>query len=310
MTEIEKILFPYDLSESATKVIPYVLSVAGAYNSEIWLLHVVDDLQRWGEIYVPHPSMDAFQGEASKAAEKAMDKICDEQLQDCSKLQRRVVSGDPATEILKTIEAEDIDLVIMGTHGRKGLEHAIFGSVAENVVKKSPVPVMTVKPSKSKEGGTRYPFRKVLFPVDFSECSERVFPEALEMAKRFDARLHMLFVARDISYLTTVNVSRDLLNNTVAEVARAGEEKMEGLLEEQLRDFSDYESKVVIGNPAEEILKYASEQGIDLIIMGTHGRKGLERTLMGSVADYVMKNASVPVMTVNPFRAEVKYVHT
>ena len=79
-----------------------------------------------------------------------MDKICNEQLKGCPDFKRMIVSGDPALEILKIIESEDIDLVIMGTHGRKGLEHVIFGSVAENVVKKSSAPVMTVNPYKLK----------------------------------------------------------------------------------------------------------------------------------------------------------------
>jgi nucleotide-binding universal stress UspA family protein len=150
MREIKKILFPYDLSENAPKILPYVLSVSEAYNSTIYLLHVVHDLQKWGKVYIPHPSMGVLQKEALEGAEKAMDRVCEEQLQSCPNFQRRVVSGDPATEILKTIESEHIDLVIMGTHGRKGLEHIVIGSVAENVVRKSPVPVMTVNPYKLK----------------------------------------------------------------------------------------------------------------------------------------------------------------
>jgi len=144
MTDIKKILFPYDLSETGREIIPYLLSVAETYNSEVYLLHVVDDLGKWGKAYIPHPSMDTFQAEASKAADKAMDEICEEQLKGYPSLQRKVISGDPITEILKTIESEDIDLVIMGTHGRRGLEHMLMGSVAENVVKKSSVPVMTI----------------------------------------------------------------------------------------------------------------------------------------------------------------------
>ncbi len=150
MTEVKKILFPYDLSENAGKIIPYVLSVSENYDSTIYLLHVVHDLQRWGNVYIPHPSMDVFQKEALEGAEKAMDRACEEQLEGRTNIERRIVSGDPATEILKTIESEDIDLVIMGTHGRKGLEHIVIGSVAENVVRKSPVPVMTVNPYKLK----------------------------------------------------------------------------------------------------------------------------------------------------------------
>jgi nucleotide-binding universal stress UspA family protein len=153
-------------------------------------------------------------------------------------------------------------------------------------------------------------FKNILFPIDFSECSKNVFPYALDTAQTFAARLYLLFVARDISYLTTIDVSRNLLRNTVAEVAKAGEDHMVLFSDKNLGNFTNYETKVVIGNPAEEILRFANEQGIDLIIMGTHGRKGLERTLMGSVADHVIKNAAVPVLTINPFRPKVKYVKT
>jgi len=148
MIEIKKILFPLDLTENSSKILPYVLSISEKYNSMIYLLHVVQDLNRWGKLYVPHPSMDLFQKEANEAAKEAMDKVCENQLQSCPNFQKKVVSGDPATEILKIIDSEGIDLVIMGTHGRKGLEHTLFGSAAENVVKKSPAPVLVVNPYK------------------------------------------------------------------------------------------------------------------------------------------------------------------
>lgn len=150
MVKIKKILFPCDLTENSSKILPYVLSVSEKYNSMIYLLHVVQDLHKWGKVYIPHASMDKFQQEAVEGAEKALDRVCEQQLESCPNFQRRTVSGDPAMEILKTIETEDIDLVVMGTHGRKGLEHILMGSVAGNVVKKSPVPVMTVNPYKIK----------------------------------------------------------------------------------------------------------------------------------------------------------------
>jgi nucleotide-binding universal stress UspA family protein len=151
-------------------------------------------------------------------------------------------------------------------------------------------------------------FKNILFPIDFSDCSEKVFPHARDIAQAFEARLHLLFVVRDISYLTTIDVPRDLLMNTVARIAKAGEDHMEMFVDKNLGSIVDHETKVVTGNPAEEILKFAHQQSIDLIIMGTHGRKGLERTLMGSVADHVIKNAAVPVLTINPFRPQVKQV--
>ena len=120
------------------------------YKSTIYLLHVIEDLSKWGGFYIPHISLDLYQKEALEAAEKLMDKVCKKQMQGCPNFERKVRSGDPAAEILKNIESEDINLVVMGTHGYKGLEHAIFGSVAEKVVKNSPVPVLTINPYKLK----------------------------------------------------------------------------------------------------------------------------------------------------------------
>ena len=150
MIKIKKILFPLDLTENSSKILPYVLSISEKYDSIIYLLHVVQDLNRWGKLYVPHPSMDKFQKEAIEVAKKAMDKVCENQLQSCPNFQKRVVSGDAVEEILKVVESEDIDLLIMATHGRKGLEHTLFGSVANNVLKKSPVPVLVINPYKMK----------------------------------------------------------------------------------------------------------------------------------------------------------------
>jgi nucleotide-binding universal stress UspA family protein len=120
------------------------------YNSTIYLLHVIDDISKWGGFYLPHISLDLYQKEAMEAAENFMDTVCEQQMKGCPNFERRILSGDPTAEILKTIDSEAIDLVVMGTHGYKGLEHAIFGSVARKVVKNSPVPVLTINPYKLK----------------------------------------------------------------------------------------------------------------------------------------------------------------
>jgi nucleotide-binding universal stress UspA family protein len=150
MVDIKRILFPIDLTENASRILPYVLSVAQKYEATVHLLHVVDDFRKWGGFYIPHIPLDQFQEAALKGAEKSLDKVCQEQLQHCPNFQKKVLFGDPAQKILETVECEKIDLVVMGTHGRKGLEVVFFGSVAENVVKKSPVPVLTINPYKIK----------------------------------------------------------------------------------------------------------------------------------------------------------------
>jgi nucleotide-binding universal stress UspA family protein len=149
MPEIKRILFPVDFTESSSRISPYVLSVSEKYDAMIYLLHVVVDFSQWGGYDISDIRMgryQEFQEEAFKDAEKSLEKVCEEQLKACPNFQKRILTGDPAKEILKFIESEEIDMVIMGTHGRKGLEHVFFGSVAENVLRKSPVPVLVINP--------------------------------------------------------------------------------------------------------------------------------------------------------------------
>jgi nucleotide-binding universal stress UspA family protein len=147
MVEIKRILYPIDFSECSYQLLPYVLYVAEKYDAEIYLLYVVDDLRQFAGIHVPHTSISVFIELAMVESEKMLDKICDEHLQSCPNFQRRLVMGDPRVEILKMVESEKIDLVIMGSHSRRGLERIIFSSVAEYVVKNASVPVLTVKPT-------------------------------------------------------------------------------------------------------------------------------------------------------------------
>jgi len=152
MVEIKKILLPCDLTTNGSKIIPYVLSIAEKYNSTIYLVHVVEDLH--GLAPYPYPGMGNDQKVHEKASRKTLlnkvgkmcDEVCDEHFQSCANISKAIVVGHPVVEILKFVESEDIDLIIMGTHGRSRMEHVIFGSVAENVVKKSPVPVLTINP--------------------------------------------------------------------------------------------------------------------------------------------------------------------
>jgi len=147
MVEIKRILYPIDFSECSYQLLPYVLYVAEKYDAEIYLLYVVDDLRQFAGMHVPHTSISDFIEQAMVESEKMLDKICDEHLQSCPNFQRRLVMGDPRVEIFKMVESEKIDLVIMGSHSRRGLERIIFGSVAEYVVKNASVPVLTVKPT-------------------------------------------------------------------------------------------------------------------------------------------------------------------
>lgn len=148
--EINKILWPTDLSENAAIALPYVTSLSQKYQAEIHLLYVAQDLgihEGWyGEFNAEH--ILKLRDWETKTAERRLEELCTNHLHGCPLYHRHIVVGDPANEILKTIDKEKVDLVVMASHGMRG--HFPFGSVADRVVKNSPVPVLTINPYSKK----------------------------------------------------------------------------------------------------------------------------------------------------------------
>ena len=142
---------------------------------------------------------------------------------------------------------------------------------------------------------------KVLFPVDLSEVSPKVSPWVLTIAKRFNAEIHLLFVARRLEYLSSIYVTQVSIENFEGELVTGAEKGIEEFAQTYLKEYSAYKTKVVLGDAAEEILSYINSERIDLVVIGTHGRKGLERIFFGSVAERVIKQSPVPVLSVNPY---------
>jgi nucleotide-binding universal stress UspA family protein len=148
MVAIKKILFPCDLTPHSVKILNYALALADTFGSQLCILHVVQDLRSWAGLYMPHKRLDLEQNEVVKHAQKSLVQFCLDIPEARTKAEKRVVSGDPAEEIVRFAGAEKADLIVMGTHGRKGLEYSLFGSVAAKVVRNSPVPVLTINPER------------------------------------------------------------------------------------------------------------------------------------------------------------------
>jgi nucleotide-binding universal stress UspA family protein len=142
---------------------------------------------------------------------------------------------------------------------------------------------------------------RILFPIDFSECSSQLADDILNFAEKFDSEIHMIYVVRAFGYYSTLYVTSSAIQE-IEDSVMTGAEK--SLIEFKHNFFSDYPKlrhKILHGDAAEEIIRYASVYEIDLIIMGTHGRKALEKILLGSVAQRVVQSSPVPVLTINPY---------
>lgn len=143
--------------------------------------------------------------------------------------------------------------------------------------------------------------KKVLFAVDLTGVSSRIVPEVLVIAQKLDAELHLLFVAECLSHYSTFYVPHPSLDSLESEIFERAKGRLDEFRDEFLPDYGDVVTAVRRGDPAEEILKYAADESMDLIVVGTHGRKGIDRILFGSVADHVVKHSPISVMSINPY---------
>jgi nucleotide-binding universal stress UspA family protein len=142
--EVNKVLWPTDFSSSAEKALPYVTDLTQKYGAEIHVLYVIEDVahhESWyGDFDKSH--VDKLMDWADKSAKKRLDQVCEKYLNSCPLYIKHIAVGDPAEEILKVIDQEKVDVVVMASHGQKG--NYRFGSVAEKILKSSPVPVTTI----------------------------------------------------------------------------------------------------------------------------------------------------------------------
>jgi nucleotide-binding universal stress UspA family protein len=146
MTQIKKILFPIDFAANFETLVPWVETLADKFDAKVYVLFVAQDLSHFATFYVPHGNIEDFQQQAIDSAKKRMAAAEEEFFKKFPKLETRVELGNPAEKILAFAEKEKVDMIIMGAHGRSGLDKMIFGSVANKVVKSASCPVLTVRP--------------------------------------------------------------------------------------------------------------------------------------------------------------------
>lgn len=146
--EIKKILFPTDFSEGALSALPYAVDMAKSYGAKLYMLHIIYDIATASGWYVPHVSFDEMYKDLEAGAKKELERFGLEERKDLKDVELVVIRGVPYEEILKFAQEKGIDLIVIGTHGRKGLDRVLFGSTAERVVRNAPCPVLTVRGTK------------------------------------------------------------------------------------------------------------------------------------------------------------------
>ncbi|MEW6109646.1 MAG: universal stress protein [Nitrospirota bacterium] len=143
--EIKKILFATDFSEGSSRALPYAVDLAKHYGAKLYFVHVIYDVAKTAGWYVPHVSIDEMYKDMEKSAKAELEKSFIEEMRGLKDIEHVVLKGTPYEEITKFVGQEKIDLIVLGTHGRKGIDRMIFGSTAEQVVRNAPCPVLSVR---------------------------------------------------------------------------------------------------------------------------------------------------------------------
>ena len=284
----QRILFPTDLTRNAQTVLGHAVFHADVYEAELHMLHNVVGEDKF------NADPDGILERLDESARLQMAESL-EQHRDNVLAIREHTRNQPSTAeaILAFINELAIDFVIMGNHGRSGLRQFFLGSVAEEVVRNAPCPVLTIR------AGERIkvqPIRKILVPIDFSPQSKKAWAEAAQFAANHHAKLHLLHVIQNAFH----PMGPEPGLQPVGEILPELESGRCDLLAEMAAEYPDAEAHcmVEVGSAYQNIVEHAEREGMDMIIMGSHGYSGLTHLILGSTAERVMRMAHCPVMIV------------
>lgn len=292
--KVTKILMPTDFSDCAEGALDYAVLFAMRFRAELHLLHVTvlgDELPRGG---MDFPNLSELHIQQAEITCTELDRlVVKRQTADLKILQvhRRALAAGPA--IAAYAAEEDIDLIVLGTHGHRGLRRLLLGSVANEVIRTAGCPVMTMRYGKETESTEL--MSRIVVPIDFSAESDRALEYAMELAQVYGSRIevvHVMFPPMAAEGVPGVPLPSFSPAEVSSEIMKTLSKRVANVANPEVA----VETHVLLGRPASRISDFADEQGASLIVMGSHGLSGVRRFLLGSVSEKVVGAASCPVL--------------
>jgi nucleotide-binding universal stress UspA family protein len=294
----QRILSPVDFSEGSDRALSYALALAKRHGSAVTVMHVLPTILADPDVYPYLAEPVLARADTRDRAYRQLGDFVHRALAEGIAVEVVLEDGDVIDEVLEKSKKLAAELVVMGTHGRRGFRRLILGSVTERVLRQSETPVLSIPPSAPKPSPAGPAFRRILCPVDFSPSSVAGLELALSL-RQDQAELIVLHVVE--FYLPPVlgeAVAFDV--SDLRERHRIeGRAKLEQLIPESSRDHTRLETVVLdSGAPYREILRAAEREASDLIVMGVAGRSSADLAFFGSTANHVVRAAACPVLTV------------
>ncbi len=285
MSTIKNIICPIDLSESSKKAYQVAKYISDTVNAELWILHVIPEATDfYSSLY---PELSDLMGGIQEHIEEKIDAVIDTK---DPLIHRVVLSGKPCEEIIKFREHKNADLIVMGAKGISAIQSILLGNTADRVLRNAKAPVVITR-GDIKE----YKVKKILVPTDLSEFSEYALDQVLELAKATSAEIDLLHVLDVHTY-----DSKKIEDFMKSEKGQILQERVKNAMKMPGKTGDITINKVVVRGfeISSEIVDYASENNVDMIVMASHGRRGISKLLLGSVTDKVIRIAPCPVMAI------------
>lgn len=295
----KKILVPLDGSETAETVLPFVQEIAKNTRGEILLVTAIAAGGAWDATL----SLQVLDKEEEVALEYLKDKAAPLG----PKATTRVVRGEAAEAILSAAEGEKADLIAIGTHGRSGITRWLFGSVATKILENSPVPVLFLRPKEGADKGAPGPIvKKILVPIDGSPEAMSVLPTVEGFAKAVGASLVLFHAVAPIaSYPGFETAAVAGIGSVLDELQEQARQILARAAEEVKARGIEVTTAITVGMAVDGVIRAADDLEVDLIAVGTHGRGGLGRMVLGSTADGVVRrSADVPCLVIRSSEAK------
>jgi len=292
--KIKLILCPIDFSEFSVSAYRHALSVAQHYQAKLVAQHIVELWRHPAADFVPSAGVyEEYSQALRESGKKQLQEFVENHTHNEIQPELLVQVGVAADSILSFAQSQETDVIVMGTHGRRGFDRLMLGSVTDRVMRTAPCPLLAAsKPphgsvAAGRERGHVHHLSRILFCADFSENSERALKYAISATAEYDAELTLLHVLEGVTGPTKTE-----------EAMAATAERLDKLIPPEGRKTLRIKTAVRIGKPYEQIVQLSEEAQIDLVTMGVRGRGALDVAVFGSTTYRVMQLGSCPVLAV------------
>jgi nucleotide-binding universal stress UspA family protein len=296
--QISNVLVAIDFSAPSLEAIEAALPLIKHFEADLHLVHVFEpDYLASSIVAIP---LVVPELEVGQRVRRRLRDVAEDYSVSLRRENIHAIKGRPFEEICRLAREIDIDLIVIATRGHTGLKHLVLGSTAERVVRYSPCPVLVIRESDSrkKPAPQLATFRKILVPVDFSDCSMKGLGYAKALAREFKAKLILLHSIALEYYVASDEYARYDLPRLMEQTDKAAKQQMRELVQQTNWNGIEVETALQNGHAGQQICAEASDRKADLIAISTHGRTGFKHVFLGSTAEYVVRHASCPVLVV------------